>query len=361
VDELHAHENRQLYDVLASSMIARKQPLFIVTTTAGHDRNHICYEQYVYAKRVADGDATDPSYLPVIFEADEKDDWHDPKVWRRVNPNYGVSIEDRLYRDEYRHACEIPGYENTFKRLHLNLWTEQDSRWLPMDIWRECPGPPRDDAWWEGLRGRECYVGIDLSSVRDLTAMVGVIPDEKRESFDIICKCWVPADTAAIRARRDKVDYLKWAREGHIELTAGASTDQGAIMVGLDKWSDRFRIMDVAVDPWNGERLILELEDLGYQSLKHQQGYASMSGPSKALERRLLQRQLRHGGHPVLEWCAKNTSILTDPAGNIKPAKDKSADRIDLVVALVMALGRAILPPTGTSVYDRRGGGFQSI
>lgn len=361
IDELHAHGNRDLFDVLTTSMVARRQPMTIITTTAGFDRNHICYEQYIYAKRVAEGDAIDPTYLPVIFEAGDKDDWHSPLVWRKANPNFGVSILQDKFEALHRQACEIPGFENTFKRLHLNIWTEQASRWLPMDAFRECGGPKRDDAWWDSLRGRECYVGVDLSSVGDLTGMVGVIPDEKKETFDIICQTWVPVDTALMRARRDKVPYIEWARQGLITLTAGAATDQKAIRTGLHAWAEHVRIMEVAVDPWDGTQLIADLKDDGFEAFKHSQQMQAMTGPAKSLERVILTRQIRHGGHPVLDWCAKNVAIITDSSGNIKPAKDKSADRIDLIVCLVMALGRAMLNRNQQSVYERRGRGLLGI
>lgn len=362
VDELHAHPNRDLYDVLVTSMGAREQPMTIVTTTAGFDRHSVCFEQYTYAKKVDQGEVVDPQFLPVIFEASKDEDWTAEETWRRANPNYGVSIKPDFIRSECRRAKEIPGYENTFKRLYLNIWTEQASRWLPMETWRECVGPARTPAWWNSLRHRECWVGIDLSSTTDLTAMVAVFPDAERRLFDVVCRFWIPKETARLRAERDKVPYLEWIREGWITETEGSATDQTAIKVALDSWQRLYKVREVAVDRWEATRLISELEDEGYKAFAHGQGYASMSGPSKALERSLLAREIRHGGHPVLEWNAGNAAILTDPAGNIKPAKDKSSDRIDGVVAMIMALGRAMLTPeSNQSAYTRKGKGLAVI
>lgn len=362
IDELHAHPSRDLYDVLVTSMLAREQPMVLVTTTAGVDRHSICFEQYSYARKVNEGVIQDPTFLPVLFEPDDGDDWNSPEVWAKCNPNLGVTISREAFEAEYRKAKAIPGFENTFKRLYLNIWTEQESRWLPMDLWRDCAGPDRDVAFWNGLRGRDCYVGIDLSSTRDLTAMVGVFPDAKRETVDVIARFWVPKQSILERANRDKVPYPQWSREGWITETEGGATDQTAIKAALDQWARLYNVKEVAVDRWEATRLLGELEADGYTAFAHGQGYASMSAPSKQLERMLLAKQIRHGGNPVLAWNVSNAAIDTDPAGNIKPTKAGSTERIDGLVAMIMALGRATLLPERTrSVYDSRGDGLKVL
>jgi phage terminase large subunit-like protein len=362
IDELHAHHNRELYDVLTTSMGARRQPLTVIMTTAGYDRNSICYEQYDYARRVDQGIVEDGSYLAVLFECGEKDDWNSEETWRKTNPNLGVSISLDYLRGEHRKATEIPGFENTFKRLYLNIWTEQATRWLPMDTWRKCVGPDRDAAWLRSMAGRELFAGVDLSSTTDLTALVGVFPDRESGMYDAIARFWMPAKQVALKSKKDGVRYDLWAAAGFIELTEGSSVDQTAIEKAVLEWGEMYDLKETVVDRWEASRLIANLEGEGVKAFAHGQGYASMSGPSKDLERVLIDQRLRHGGHPVLEWMAGNVAIQTDPAGNIKPAKDKSTGRIDGIVALVMALGRAMLrAPDDRIVYVKANRGLLSL
>lgn len=362
IDELHAHETRELFDVLTTSMGARRQPLTVIMTTAGFDRLSICYEQYDYARRVNEGTVQDGSYLAVLFEAGPNDDWNDEETWRRANPNIGISPTWEYLRGEYQKAKEIPGFENTFKRLYLNIWTEQASRWLPMDTWRMCKGPARDPAWLRSMAGRELFAGVDLSSTTDLTALVGVFPERATGYFDVVCRFWIPLKQVALKERVDRVPYSLWIQQGFIETTEGSSVDQLAIEKAVAEWGEMYDLKETAVDRWEASRLIANLEGEGVKAFAHGQGYASMSPSSKDLERVLVDQKIRHGGHPVLEWMAGNVAIQTDPSGNIKPAKDKSTGRIDGIVALVMALGRAMLrAPDDRLVYVKRTRGLLSI
>lgn len=345
VDELHAAQSRDLYDVLASSTGARLQPLVIAISTAGYDRHSILYELYSHGKKVLENPAIDPTFLPIIWEAPADADWRDEKVWHQANPALG----DFRSLEELRAACkraqEIPAQENVFRRLYLNQWTEQASRWLSLANWDACQAPrPKP------LEGRPCYVGLDLSSTTDLTALVAVFPDEAG-AFDVLAQFFVPQDSMRLRSTRDRVPYDHWSRAGQLVATPGNVVDYDAVRATLQEWDARFDVKEIAFDPWNATDLTVRLtaQD-GLTCVAMRQGFVSLSAPTKALEKAVLSRTLRHDGHPVLRWNVSNVSVETDAAGNLKPSKKVSTDRIDGVVALIMAIDRMdrnhAIPPT---------------
>lgn len=358
IDELHAHKNRDLYDVLMTGRGARSQPMTIITTTAGFDKHSICYEVYSYAKSVLDGTIEDPSFLPMIFEASPEDDWTDPETWRKANPNMDVAIAQEYLADECRKAQQLPSYENTFKRLHLNIWTEQATRWLPLEIWDECAGQALE---LEQCRGREAYLGLDMSSTNDITALVGVLPNDSGigVTYDVLCKFWVPAESIARRSREEGVPYEDWQHEGLIDTMSGRTIDQRLVKDEILRWCSILDVREVAADGWNTSQILKELaEDHDVTIVKVGQGYASMNEPTKALMRIALENSLNHGGHKVLRWMAGNVAVEQDPAGNIKPSKRASNEKIDGIVALVMALGRALLHEQGVRDYEDDGHGL---
>ena len=343
VDELHAQRNRELVDVLRTSVGSRRQPVEVYITTAGYDRNSICWEMHDYAIKVRDGIIEDPAFLPVIYAADEADDWTDEDVWAKANPGLGHSIKLDYLRGECEKAKAIPAYENTFKRLHLNIWTEQDSRWLQMETWDACDAavPPIEE-----LRGRRAWVGADLSATTDITAVVAVVEDlEDPEIFDVVPFFFVPAERIVERSRRDRVPYVLWRDQGHIVATEGNIVDYDVVREKIRELGEDLNIVEIPIDRWNSTGLQTQLRDDGFVVVQFGQGFASMSAPTKELERMLLSKRLRHGGNPVLRWMASNVAVVQDAAGNMKPAKDKSSERIDGIVALIMAIGRAASDP----------------
>lgn len=333
-DELHVQPNRDLWDVLQTGKIKRRQPLTIAITTAGWDRNSICWEQRQYAESVRDGTITDKSFFPIIYCAEPTDDWTDPAVWRKANPNLGVSIKECDFAAECEKARQLPSYENTFKRLHLNIWTEQAIRWIPMNLWDECLGDVPD------LRGQSCCAGLDMSSTQDVTAFVMVFRVDD-DSFAVLPRFWIPEATAAVKERTDHVPYRLWAQQGLVTLTEGNRVDHAKVRDDILKLRDEYNILEIAFDPWNAGQISTELQNEGLTITEFRQGYATMSPAAKAFERMVLGKQLRHGGNPVLRWMASNVAIQRDHAENIKPVKDKSTGRIDGIVAAVMAVGRA--------------------
>lgn len=358
IDELHAHKNRDLYDVLTTGMGSRLQPMTVITTTAGFDKHSICYEIYQYAKGVAEGTIVDPTFLPMIFEADPNEDWRLPETWKQANPNMDVAISSEWLEGECRKAQQVPAYENTFKRLHLNMWTEQATRWLPMDVWDEGAGSL---VTLGECAGREAYLGLDMSSTSDITALVAVLPrdDGVGTHYDVMCKFWVPAESVTRRTREDKVPYEEWANAGLVEMTTGRTIDQRGMKDTILEWCRAMDVRELAADRWNSSQLLTELAtDHDVMVVQFGQGFASMNEPSKGLERLLLNGAINHGGHPVLRWMAGNVAREEDSAGNIKPSKKSSKEKIDGIVALVMALGRALLHEQAVADYQDDGQGL---
>jgi len=347
VDELHAQPNRELVDVLATSMGSRRQPLMIHITTSDFDRESICNEKHDYAGKVRDGILEDRSFLPVIYEATTEDAWTDPKVWAKANPNLGISLsEDNLAR-ECQRAQDSPAFENTFKRLHLNIRTEQEVRWLRMASWDACDGAV------EVPDGGCCWCGLDLAATSDVTAFVAAFRGEDG-GYILVPKFWLPQEKAKERDRRDRVPYLTWARQGFITLTEGNVVDYEAIRRDINEFATRYTIEGLAADPWNAYHILRELgEDDGLPVFEHRQGFASMAAPTKEFERAVLDGKIAHGGNPVLRWMASNVTVETDAAGNLKPSKKKSTEKIDGIVASIMAIGRASLG--GESAYEDHG------
>lgn len=350
-DELHAQPTRDLWDTLTTSTGAREQPLVVAITTAGYDRQSICWEQHEYARQVLEGVIDDPSFLAVVYAADEGDDWRDPKVWAKANPSLGVTVKLEYLRREAERAAQVPAYQNAFRRLHLNQWTQQETRWLDLAAWDACDGPVDPKA----LEGRECYAGLDLASVADVAALVLVFPPQGDELYQVLPFFWIPEENMMERSRRDRVPYDAWVRDGLIRATEGNVIDYRQIIADIEALGERFHIREIAFDRWGAFQVQQQLEGAGFTMVAFGQGFKSMSPPTKELLKLVLARKLAHGGHPVLRWMADNMVVDQDPAGNVKPNKAKSREKIDGMVALIMALDRAIRHQQPGSVYERRG------
>lgn len=354
-DELHTQPNRKLYDVMTKgSGDARTQPLYFLITTAGTDTHSICYEIHQKALDIMSGRKHDPTFYPVIYGSKESDDWTDPSIWKKANPSLGITVSIDKVKAAFNSAKENPAEENTFRQLRLNQWVKQSVRWMPMDKWDACAFPVDERA----LEGRVCYGGLDLSSSTDITAFALVFPPEdESEGFTILPHFWIPENNVDLRVRRDHVPYDIWKKQGYLETTEGNVIHYGYIEQFIDDLGKKYNIREIAFDRWGAVQMVQNLEGLGFTVVPFGQGFKDMSPTTKELMKLTLEKKIAHGGHPVLRWMMDNIFIRTDPAGNIKPDKAKSTEKIDGVVATIMALDRAIRNEgeTGDSIYDERG------
>lgn len=354
-DELHTQPNRKLYDVMTKgSGDARTQPLYFLITTAGTDTNSICYEVHQKALDIIEGRKIDPTFYPVIYGAAESDDWTDPKVWKKANPSLGITVGIDKVQAACNSAKQNPGEENAFRQLRLNQWVKQAVRWMPMDKWDACAFPVDLD----DLEGRVCYGGLDLSSTTDITAFVLVFPPrDETDKYVVLPYFWIPEDNVDLRVRRDHVPYDLWEKEGYLETTEGNVIHYGFIEKFIENLGKRFNIREIAFDRWGAVQMVQNLEGMGFTVVPFGQGFKDMSPPTKELMKLVLEKRIAHGGHPVLRWMMDNIFIRRDPAGNIKADKEKSTEKIDGAVAMIMALDRAIRMgnDSGESVYDDRG------
>jgi phage terminase large subunit-like protein len=357
-DELFAQQTRALFDTMTKyTGDARRQPLYFLITTAGRDKTSICYEQHQKALDIATGRKIDPTFYPAVFGIQDGDDWEDEAVWRRVNPSIDVTIPYETVKSAYEQAKQNPAEESHFRQFRLNEWCNADVRWMPMDKWDAC-GEDFDESEFEG---RDCYAGLDLSSTGDLTSLVLVFPPADGDTkYTILPYFWLPEEVIDLRTRRDHVPYETWMRQGVFYTTAGNVVDYDWIVAFIGKLTDRFRIREIAYDRYGAEKIRRDLEELGAEHgfvvFPFGQGYLSMSPPSKDLFQYVMEHKIRHGRHPVLDWNMGNVIVDQDAAGNIKPNKQKSTEKIDGAVAMIMGFARATIGGgIPDSVYNHRG------
>ncbi|WP_347176142.1 terminase TerL endonuclease subunit, partial [Galactobacillus timonensis] len=247
-DELHTQPNRKLYDVMTKgSGDARTQPLYFLITTAGTDTNSICYEIHQKALDIIEGRKIDPTFYPVIYGADESDDWTDPEVWKKANPSLGITVSIDKVQDACNSAKQNPGEENAFRQLRLNQWVKQAIRWMPMEKWDACAFSVDP----EDLEGRVCYGGLDLSSTTDITAFVLVFPPrDETDCYVVLPYFWIPEDNVDLRVRRDHVPYDLWEKEGYLETTEGNVIHYGFIEKFIEHLGEIYNIREIAFDRW---------------------------------------------------------------------------------------------------------------
>jgi phage terminase large subunit-like protein len=358
-DELHAAQSRELFDVLSTSTGAREQPLTFVITTAGSSVNSICYELYDYAKKVKEGVINDDSFFALIYEADKPDDWKDPHVWKKANPSLGETLSPEYLEQQVRQAENMPGKIATFKRLHLNIWTQEQSKWIDLKVWDEGNLHPIDE---EKLGGLPCFGGLDLSSTHDVTAWVLVFHHEDEQGdyhLDVLPRFFVPEAKLTDERNKFRYEYQKWVEKGLMTVIPGNVIDYRVVKKQIVADLTQYNVISVNVDRlFQGHQLIVELQEEGFKIVPFGQGFYSMSAPTKETERLILARKLNHGGNPVLRFMIDSTCVKTDPAGNIKPDKASSTGKIDGVVATIMAVDRwqrEIGLEKERSVYDERG------
>ena len=350
-DELHAHKTAELTEVLMTGMGKRPNPFCIHLTTSDYEREgSICNEKHDYAGKVRDGIIDDPAFLPVIYEASREDDWTSPDVWAKANPNLGVSVPVDYIERECKRAKSDPLYENTFKRLHLNIRTEQAERLLPIEKWDGCAVESLPD-----LAGCRCWCGLDIGSTGDFTAFCAVFPEG--DSFYAMPIFWIPESASDRRRERLGPQYLAWERAGVLRITPGDEVDYARVEADIVEFAEQYAVQEIAADRlFQGAQLVQNLgERHGFAVVAHGMGYLSMAAPTKAFLERVGNRTLVHDGNPVLRWMVSNLMGKQDEAGNFKPDKKHSGDKIDGVVALIMGLGRAEMLGLTGSAYEDHG------
>lgn len=354
VDELHAHRTSETWDVLETGTGARTQALMFGISTAGFNQSSFCYDQRKYAVKVLDGVLENDAFFTVIFTLDEGDDEWDERNWVKANPNLGVSIDLDELREQARKAKELTSALTSFLTKRLNIWTRAAQQFIHPDKWKACGGAFDVAA----LAGRVCYAGLDLSNTLDITAWVLVFPPTADDPlWRVLPRFWVPEAAMHERSRRDHVPYDAWERQGWITAIPGEVIDYEYIYKQIDEDAQIYDLREVGFDRWGAGAIYLWFANRGMTVVQIGQGYQSMSAPMKELEKLIVSRALAHGDNPVLTWMAHNLVATKDPAGNIKPDKKASNEKIDGMVALVMGLARATLydPEGDRSIYEDRG------
>lgn len=350
-DEVHVWRGRDVYDALHTGTGHRMQPLEVYITTAGWDQLSICWELWQYAIGVRDGRICDPSFLPILFAAEDDDDWTDPAVWAKANPNLGVSIRLDYLEAECEKAKANPAYENTFRRLHLNQWTSQESRWLKMEDWKNCEAKP------EPIESKAVvYGGLDLSSTTDFTAWVLTT-----KQGDGRWKCWghyfLPERRAREYEKNESLPISQWVKEGWLTLIPGSVVDVAYVHRRIIADAEKYQIELVGYDPWNAEHSRQHLENSGLTMVEVRQGVASLGESCKALEKAVVSGKLDHSEDPVMRWMAENVQVKTDDNGNIRPVKPAhgSVKKIDGISALATAIAAGGPVDEATSIYNEPG------
>ncbi len=362
VDELHAHKSAELYEVLETSTGARRQPLMFSITTAGSDETSFCYEQHEYAEKVLSGVIEDDTFFSYIATLDENDAWDDPLLWIKANPNLDVSVKRTTIKEAVAAAKESPRKQNAVRRYRLNEWTRAETRFIDLARWDLGAGDLMPAELEEITKGRIGYGGLDLSTTTDISAFVAVFPPKPDDDlFDVVCRFWIPGEDIDARERRGRVPYQQWVDEGWITATDGDVIDYTLIRDQIIAFGEGRQLLQIAHDPYNAAVTVIELAEAGFDMVKFIQGALSFNYPTKEFEKLVLSKKLRHGMNPVLRWMVDNVTVATDARANIMPKKPEhkmSHKKIDGVVALIMALDRALrndgVVDTG-SIYEERG------
>ena len=349
-DEVHAHPNDKMINVIESGMGSRREPLMVLITTAGFHKEYPCYSNIRKSCiDILSGIKNDETTLALIYTLDDDDDWTDESNWVKANPNLGVSVKMEFLQNRFIKAKnEGSSKEVDFKTKNLNVWTDTAETWIPDDKYMACEREMPD------FDGMECYGGLDLSSTRDITAFV------LRFRVDGIDykKYWyfVPEDRVKHKSQRDDFKYQNWIRDGWMIATPGDVTDYGFIKEVIMNACEEYDVRIINYDRWNSSQLVIDLVDEGVPMNPFGQGYASMGTPTREYEKRIYSKEEAHNGNPVTRWMLSNVALRRDPAGNIKVDKEKSMDKVDGIVADIMSLGALMDDDNqGPSVYEERG------
>lgn len=344
VDELHAHRTSDLLDIVQSSMGARDQPLTIEITTAGVGHQSLCWQHHTYSTKLLEGLLPpDDAWFTFICAADPNDDWLAVATWRKANPNLGVSVSTGFLREESRRARELLSAQNVFRQMYLGQWVEQAERWLDMAQWDAC------SAAVESFGNRAVFGGLDLGATRDFTAVAWLALDDAG-IVDVVCRMWLPEAALERRERTVQVSFREWVKRGLLTVTPGRTVDYARVRAMILDDARTFNVVEMGYDPWNAVQLAGELAAEGVVMVPIRPGFSSMHDATSSLGERVLSRTLRHAGHDVLRWMASNMVVQRDSDGRIRPDRKRAMEKIDGVVAMILALDR-LNRQTGSSAY----------
>lgn len=351
IDEFHAHKDSGMFDVIKSAFGARRQPLMFIITTAGFDKSGVCYAYRENVIKVLRGVNEDDSLFGIIYTLDDKSEWDDPTMWIKANPNLGVSLSADYLADQVKDAKNRPEAVRNVMTKNVDLWVNAERTWILDDVWQKCIGTtdPAD------LKGCACWGGLDLSNVSDITAYVLLFHENDR--FQLLPHFWIPEEKMLEKIRKENINYDKWAAEGYVTVTPGNVIDYDFVKADILRIVADYDLRTSAYDRWNSSQTIIDLQNEGMECNPFGQGYGSMSAPTKEFEKLVLTGKIEHFGNPVLRWMLASTLVKTDPAGNIKPDKEKSTQKIDGIVASIMALGEWMTAQADdeSNPYENRG------
>lgn len=338
-DELHESPKPDLWNVFESAMGKRDSPLMYACTNSGFDRLSVCWKKREYSVNVLTGVFVDDTWFAWICGLDEGDDWEDERNWIKANPGLGVMVKLKELREAAAKAKNDPSNLNSFLRFRMSVWTESDVIWMPMEFYDKC----NEVVDIEALRGRQCIGAFDLSTTTDSTAAALIFPPSGNDlKWRALVQYFLPKDAIEARVKRDRVPYKQWADQGMFILTPGRVVDYSFVRAYILRMAEMFDLKEICYDVWNSSEIVKELEDDGFEMIKWGQGFRDMSAPTKRIVELVLTDELAHGGHPVLRWNARNAVAVPDAAGNLKLDKSKSREKIDGMIAVIMALGRGM-------------------
>jgi phage terminase large subunit-like protein len=357
VDEYHAHKTNELISVMQSGMGARRQPLLWIITTAGTDINSPCYqEERSLVIKILERtiDIVPENVWGIIYSIDENDDWTDENVWIKSNPNLGISVSWKYLRERVAEALASPAKQNDVKTKNFNVWCQSVTRWILDESWMECAGEVNEVS----LVKRSCFAGLDLSASQDITAIAYYFPPVSAgEKGKLIARFFIPEDNLIDRERRDQVPYSYWVEKKLIYTTPGNVIDYDYIEQQIKIDSEKFRVEEVAYDPWKAQEIVNHLSEVGFTMVPINQRFSGMSGFTDTFEKKVLGKEFDHGGNPVLRWMMSCTEVKSDRQGNsmpMKPRRESTGKRIDGIVASIMAVGRATLYQDSSYAYKGR-------
>lgn len=357
VDEFHEHDTSNLYDTMSTGMGSREQPLMFIITTAGFNLAGPCYDKRRQVQQMLDKALPNEEMFGIIYSIDEDDDWKSPKVLKKANPNYGISVSAEFLQKAQRDAIRYPSRQNSFLTKHLNRWVSAKNAWLNMVDWHACGAKKLS---LDDFKGQECWVGVDLASKTDIASVALLFKDEIKKKngtktrWTVFVRNYLP-EGAVERASNNKTAYERWINSGQLIITDGEELDFDIIRDDIKDLSGDFDIQEVVYDPWRATQLAHQLMKDGADVIEYRNTVQNMSPPMRELEAALTGRRFRHSCDECLTWMASNVVSKSDAKDNIYPRKEKPENKIDGILAILMALGRAVASEgedKPQSIYD---------